>query len=95
VLAEKFIRDLQQDPRAIPSAQIAPHGTTMQQVLQNLNTIGHNPMRLNPVNIGQKSDTAIIVLISGIIQSLGRRHSIHQQLLISSRQCNWTKTPSR
>jgi hypothetical protein len=67
---EKFMRDLQQDPRAIPSLWIAATSSPMTQVQQNFQSLSNDLVRSSPIDVGNKTNTAAILLELRIVKPL-------------------------
>jgi len=72
---KKCVRNLNQNARAIACLRIASASATVGQINQDLHALHDNVMRLASFNAGDKSDTACIMLVQRVIQSLSRRYA--------------------
>jgi hypothetical protein len=77
---EELVRNLDQYPGAIAGLGIAAAGAAVGQVDQYLNAFEDDVMRLVTFDAGYKPHPARIVLISRIIQTLGRRQTASGRL---------------
>ena len=69
---EKCVRDLNQHPSAVSGLRIATAGASVHQVLEDLNALQDDIVRLLPLYIGDEANTAVIVLMLRMIESLRR-----------------------
>ena len=68
--AEELVRDLDQDARAVAGLRIAAAGAAMRQVDEDLNAFGDDVVRRLAVDVDDKADSAGVVLVARIVQSL-------------------------
>jgi len=64
---QKFVRNLDQDARAIAGLFVAAGRATMQQVLQNPDTAHNDFMGSGPIDIGDKPHTTGVVFILRVV----------------------------
>ena len=74
---EEFVRDLDQDAGAIASFRIAAAGAAVREIDQDLQPFENNLVRLLALGVDHKADTAGVVLVSGVVQTLRFRKSDH------------------
>ena len=67
------MRDLNQHARAVACQGIGANRSAMLQVLQDLQRVGNDLMRLAPRHVGNEADAACVVFVSGIVKPLGLR----------------------
>ena len=67
---EEIMRDLRQDPCAIPALLISALAAPVLQILQDLQSIVDNIIRALAADIRHETDPASIMFISGVIQPL-------------------------
>jgi hypothetical protein len=77
---EELVRNLDQHSGAIAGLGVATASATMGQVDQYLNAFENDVVRLVTFDAGYKPHPARIVLISRIIQTLGRRQTASGRL---------------
>ena len=70
---EEFVRNLDQDARAIAGFRIAAAGAAMRQVDENLQTLDDNVVRFLTLDVGHEADPAGIVFVPGIVKALRDR----------------------
>ncbi len=73
---EKLMRNLNQQSRTITCFGIAPAGTAMGEIDQDLNALFDDLMTLLPTNAGDKSDATGIVLLRRIVKTLRGRQAV-------------------
>ena len=69
------MRNLDQDSGAIPGLRIAPARAAMREIDQDLDALQDDVVRFPSLNIGDKADTAAIVLMLRTIQPLRLRQA--------------------
>ena len=68
------MRDLDQDARAVAGFRIAAARAAMGQIDEDLHALLNDVVRLLPFDVGDKADTASIMLVCRVVQTLrGRR----------------------
>ena len=73
---EEFVRNLDQDAGAIAGFWIAAAGAAMRQVEQHLDSLLDNVVTFMAADVGDKTNAAGVVLVRGIVKSLGGRQAI-------------------
>src|SRR6266851_7060088 len=73
---KELVRNLDEQPRPVPSLGIAPAGAAVGQVDQDLNSLLNNLMALLSANTGDKPHAAGVVLVHRIIKTLRRRQTV-------------------
>jgi hypothetical protein len=63
------MRDLHEDTSAVPRVLLAATSTAMLEVLQNVQRLGNDGMRLTAFYIDDETDTACIVFVRWVIQT--------------------------
>ena len=79
---KKLMRDLQQQPCAIARFAIAPASSAVCQLDQDLDALLDNFVRGLAFNVRDETDPAGVMLVAGVIQSLGSRETIQQGRLV-------------
>ena len=64
------MRDLEQNPGAIPGVDFAAARAAMAEVVQDLQRLLHNRMRLSTFDVGDKTDAARVVFMGRIVETL-------------------------
>jgi hypothetical protein len=72
---EEGVRHLDEDARAVPGIDLAAAGSPVEEILEDLESLIHDGVGLSALHVHDEADTACVVLVSGIIEALGRRHS--------------------
>ena len=67
---QELVRHLHQDAGAVAGQRIAAARAAMRQVLQNLQALLHDVVRLDAFDVGDEADAAGVVLEPRIVQSL-------------------------
>ena len=67
---KEIMRDLRQDPCAIPALLVSALAASVLQILQDLQSIVDNIIRALAADIRHETDPASIMFISGVIQPL-------------------------
>ncbi len=70
---EKFVRNLNQNARAVACLGVATAGAPMLEIYQDFQTFAHDFARGFTFDVHDETDAAGIMLMSGIVQTLGRR----------------------
>src|SRR5450756_2764337 len=70
---EELVRDLDQDASAVAGFRIAAAGAAMGQVDEHLYALDDNVVRFLTFNVGDEANSAGIVLMAGIVESLRGR----------------------
>jgi len=65
---EVVVGDLDQDARAVAHQGIGTHGTAVVQVLQDLQTLLNDGVRLLALDVGHEAHAAGVVLIGWVVQ---------------------------
>ncbi len=71
--ARRTVRNLDQDAGAIAGFRIAAACAAMRQVNQDLHSLDDDVVGLHALDVDYKADTAGIMLVAGVIKTLGRR----------------------
>lgn len=58
----KFVRNLNQNPRAVTRAAVRAFASAMNEIFQNQKRVLDDGVRFRPVNVRDKPDTASVVL---------------------------------
>ncbi len=74
--AEKRVRRLDQNPRAIARVRLAATRAAVLEVDEHFHRLAHNPVRLAPLDVDDETDTAGIVFIAGVVETLCRRREV-------------------
>ena len=69
-VAQQGIGKLDQNPGTVAHKGIGTHGTAVVQVDENLQTAGHDFVRFAPLDVGDKTHTARVMLVARIVQTL-------------------------
>jgi hypothetical protein len=64
------MRDLDQDSGAVARVGLTAAGAAVLQVLQNLERLGDNPMRLAALDVHHEADATGVVLVGRVIEPL-------------------------
>src|ERR1700739_2552994 len=72
---KELVRNLDQDAGAVSGFWIGAAGSAMRQILQNLDSLANDLVAFMAADAGDKPDSACVVLVRGIVKSLGRRQS--------------------
>ena len=64
------MRDLDQDACAVTRLRVAAASAAMHQILQNLDALQHDVVRLAALDAGHKTYAAAVVLVFGAIEAL-------------------------
>ena len=67
---KELVRNLNQDAGAVAGFRIAAARAAMRQVDEDLNALGDDVVRRFAVDVGDKADTAGVVLVTRIVQAL-------------------------
>ena len=70
---EKLVRNLNQDAGAVAGFRIAAAGAAMRQVDEDLQSLGDDVVRLLALDVDDEADTAGVVLVLRIVETLLRR----------------------
>jgi hypothetical protein len=70
---EELVRDLDQYAGAVTGFRIAAARSPVRQIDQHLYALDDNIVRFLTFNVGDEADTAGVVLMAGIVQSLRGR----------------------
>ena len=70
---EELVRDLDQEPGAVARVVLTSAGAAMVQVDERREAIADDLMRLPPLQVDDEADAAAIVLVAGVVQTLGWR----------------------
>jgi hypothetical protein len=65
------MRKLHQDPTTVARLRVASAGAPVGQIHQYLQALGHNVVRAFPINIHQETYSAGVMLVGGIIETIG------------------------
>ena len=79
--AEERVGHLDEDPRPVPRVDLATAGAPMEEVLQDGQGLGDDPVGLPALDVHHEPDPATVVLESGIVQPLPGRHSRSHQVI--------------
>ena len=69
---EEFVRDLKQNPGAVPRARVTALRPPMTQILKNLESLLNDSMRLLALDIDDKPDPAGVFLLFRVVEALLR-----------------------
>ena len=69
-VTQQGIGNLDQNPGAVSHEGIGTHGTPVVQVDENLQTAGHDFVRFAPLDVGDKTHPARVMLVARIVQTL-------------------------
>ncbi len=69
-IAQKYVRNLEHDPRAVARVLFAAAGAAVGQVLQYLDGIANNLVRLAPFHVHDQPYAARVVLVLRVIKAL-------------------------
>ena len=72
-LAQERVGHLHQDACAVAGVDLAAAGATVLQVLQDLERLSDDVVRLAALDVHDEADPAGIALVGGVVQTLGRR----------------------
>ena len=95
-LAEKLVRHRKQKTRTVAGFRVSTCCTTVHEPLQNSNTLQHNLVRGNIINISDQADTTGVVFVHRIVKSL----SVHKCPFLAfcahhlQNPCQFLKTPA-
>jgi hypothetical protein len=67
MLSEELVRDLKEQSRTVTGVPVRPHGSAVQQILQNLYRVLDDGVRLLAAYVGHKANAAGIVFVARII----------------------------
>src|SRR5262249_10647697 len=73
--SEKFVRNLHQDSRAVAGARIASASAAMGEIIEDLQSLAHDVVRAPAGHVHDKTYTTGVVIVRGIVQSLGARNA--------------------
>jgi hypothetical protein len=79
---KKLMRNLKQDASPIASFGIASAGPAMRQVQKNLDALRYDFVTFVAADVGNKSNPTGVMLLRGMIQTLGRRWTIRNFLTL-------------
>jgi hypothetical protein len=80
LVAEEPVGDAEQDARAVTRVGLGPGGTTVLEVAQRRDRLLDDVVAGNAGQGGDEGDTARVVLVSSVVQALGRRECMHGAL---------------
>ncbi len=63
--------DLDQDARAVAGVVLAAAGASVIEVLEDGEGVADESVRLPPLQVGDEADAAGVVLVLGVVESLG------------------------
>jgi hypothetical protein len=72
--AQESVGNLDQDAGAVAGQRIGAHGAAVLEVAQNLQALTHDVVRLHALAMDDEADTAAVMLVPGVVQTLARRH---------------------
>ena len=75
---EEFVRNLDQEAGAVAGFRIAAAGAAMRQVDEDLNALFDDVVGFLALDVGHEADSAGIVLMAGVVESLGLGQSWHR-----------------
>jgi hypothetical protein len=70
--AEEGMRHLDEDARAVAGVDLAAARPPVQQVLEHLQGLAHDGVGSAPLDVHDEADAAGVVLVGGVVESLGR-----------------------
>src|SRR5690348_4554682 len=70
--SEELVRDLNQDSGAVAGFGIASASSAVRKIQQDLNSLTDDVVTFTAANAGYKPDSARIMLVRGVIETLGR-----------------------
>ena len=76
LLGKELVRNLNQHARAVARLRIAAAGSAVLQVLQHLDALLHDRVALLALDVGDKPETAGVMLVRRVIQTLRVRQSV-------------------
>ena len=91
-LAQERVRHLDQDAGAVAGVDLAAAGAAMREVLQHLQRLADDGVRLAALDVDDEADAAGVVLVPGVVEALrfrgtalgaGRRVVSHSELFAS------------
>jgi hypothetical protein len=75
--AKETVRNLDQDPGAVALQRVGANGAAVRQILQDLEALLDDFMRLLALDVGDEADAAGVVFIGGVVKTL-LQGKIHQ-----------------
>ncbi len=79
--AEECVGHLDEDPCSVPRVDLATAGAPMEEVLQDGQGLGDDPVGLPALDVYHEPDAATVAFESGIIQPLPGRHPRNHQII--------------
>ena len=73
LLDEEVVRDLHENAATVAHLRVGADGAAMVEVLQDLEALGDDRVRLAVLHVGDEADAAGILLVGGIVEALRRR----------------------
>ena len=75
--AQEGVRHLQQDARTVARQRIGADGAPVRQILQYLQPLLHDGVGFFALDVRHEADAAGVVLIGGIVKTLGKGRLVH------------------
>jgi hypothetical protein len=94
LVAEIAVRNLDQQPGAVGELRVPAHRAAMRQVAQHREPLLDDRVRLLALDMRHEADAAGVVLVCGIVQTLGQAHGGTDEYTITALQRQWPRAPA-